>query len=357
MESGSAVDESSGGVDESSGGPADDPCGAFDESLPHGRTYVDTDDSDRSRYAGGYSDVDMPIEGKELELLGSDVPVFETCPNGEYHVPVEEGIYVVAPLEHQAACSQRNCVERFPEAVREGVVKIVTVGDSVPVLGAAVTFPTRVAEIVSAVADVEDTNLAVSGTESSEWVPGSFYFEGARDELADADVVLVSVGGNDVLAFASTVDFNDLGAALEGAQQTVDQVVTNVLAIKDEIRSFNADVDILFCLYPDYSKATMTPPWSNLDILPPGVVPSLLVRARDNFSAEDDVVLVDLFGLTTSLPRPLDDYLDDALHFNGLGHDLYAHEVFRALGGTIVGESPLATEPVSDNRVDYGYVP
>ena len=353
-------ESTSEGPESSSSGTPDDPLGgcwsSFDEGIPYGHAYVDTDSSDRSRYAGGFSDGDAAIEAMVLRLLGSDLPPLQTCPSGEYHVPVDDGVYVVAPEAHQGACSQRNCAARFPEALQEGSVKIVTLGDSVPVVGAGVTFPARVAELVSAVADVEENNLAASGTESSDWVPGSGHFEGARMQLEDADVVLVSVGGNDILTFASTVDLGDLGAALQGAQETVDQVVVNVLAIKDEIRSFNADVDVVFCLYPDYSQATMTPPWSDLGLLPPGVVTSLLVRARDGFSAEDDVVLVDLFGLTPSLPLPLDDYLDDPLHFNDLGHDLYAHEVFRALGGVIVGESPLATDPVTDNRVDFGYV-
>ena len=84
----------------------------------------------------------------------------------------------------------------------------------------------------------------------------------------------------------------------------------------------------------------------------------LLVWLGVLMGVQDDIVLVDLFGLTPQLPQPLDDYLDDALHFNEVGHDLYAHEVFRALGGVIVGASPLSTEPVAadDNRQDFGYV-
>ncbi len=327
------------------------------EGLPHGHVYRDADGSDRSRYAGGFARPDTPLEGVALRLLGSDLEL-ESCPGGDYTFAAPEGLYVVAPEAHEGDCSQRNCTTRFPDAVEEGFVKIVTLGDSVPVLGATETFPARVAELVSALVDVQEVNLAVSGTQSSDWTPGGTRFEQVRDELTDADVVLVSLGGNDVLNFASTADLGDLGALLMGAQATVDQVAANVRDIAAEIRVENPDADVVFCLYPDYSQAMQTPPWSDLGFLPPGIVSGLLVRARDNFAPEDDIVLVDLFGLTPALPLPLDDYLDDALHFNDVGHDLYAHEVFRALGGVIVGPSPLATTPVNpeDNRQDFGYV-
>ena len=87
------------------------------------------------------------------------------------------------------------------------------------------------------------------------------------------------------------------------------------------------------------------------------MITTLLARARDSFTPEDDIVLVDLLGLTPDLPVPLDDYLADPLHFNDLGHDLYAHEVFRALGGVIVGESILATPPVAlRSQQNFGYI-
>ena len=65
----------------------------------------------------------------------------------------------------------------------------------------------------------------------------------------------------------------------------------------------------------------------------------------------------DLLGLTSQLPYPLDDALADGIHFNDTGHDLYAHQVFRALGGVIVVTSPLSSDPVANNRQDFGYVP
>lgn len=358
-----AADESSSGFADASssitGFEPDRPeCGStLLEGLPHGHVYRDVDASDLSRYAGGFSRPDTPIEGTTLRLLGSDLEV-ESCPSGDYTFPAPDGLFVVAPQAHEGECSQRNCATRFPDAIEEGLVKIVTLGDSVPVLGATETFPARFAELVSGLVDVEELNLAVSGTESSDWTPGGSRFEQVREELIDADVVLVSVGGNDVLNLAATADLNDPLGLLMSAQATVDQVASNVREIAAEIRVENPDADVVFCLYPDYSQATETPPWSDLGILPPGIVSGLLVRARDNFTPEDDIVLVDLFGLTPQLPLPLDDYLDDALHFNDVGHDLYAHEVFRALGGVIVGGSPLATEPVAadDNRQDFGYV-
>jgi hypothetical protein len=47
----------------------------------------------------------------------------------------------------------------------------------------------------------------------------------------------------------------------------------------------------------------------------------------------------------------------DGIQFNEFGQGVYTREVFRVLGGVIVGPSPLATEPASNNRRDSRYVP
>jgi lysophospholipase L1-like esterase len=324
--------------------------------------YWDDNGSDLSRYAGGFEPgFDSPVSDFGVIAYGPEPsnahPLVFSCQDGSYgFAGLTPGLYVIEPPD-LGTCSRNNCPRRLPEALEEGQLELVTIGDSVPVLGDPVTFPERVAELFSSLADVESVNAAVSGTESSDWLPGGSYFEAARPDLDDADIVMISLGGNDVLNFAVFADLSDPLGALAEAQAIVDQIIVNIRAITAEIRDSNPDVDVVFCLYPDYSTATQTYPWSDLSVLPPGVVTNLLVRARDQITPEDELIVVDLFELTADLPAPLDDYLADELHFNDAGHDLYAHEIFRALGGVIVGDSPLASEPVSDNEQSYGYLP
>jgi lysophospholipase L1-like esterase len=364
-EASSAGEASSGSdsdSDDASGGGDTDPApGCTPEGTARGRLYLDENASDQSLYAGGFeAGVDTPVAGATVRLAsGAGFTETVTCDDGRYGFPdLDDGIYVLLPEPVADGCSLRNCPRRLPAALEEGALNLLTIGDSVPVEGHPVTFPRRVADLFSAVVEVGNGNVAVSGSVSSEWLPGQPYFESRlRPALDQADVVVISLGGNDVLRFISTVDFTDLTAALAGANATVDQIVANVRAIAGEIRQVEPDIDVVFCLYVDYSLATNTSPWSSTAFLPAGVVTSLLERARDQITPDDDFVLVDLLEVSQDLPMPLDDYLVDSLHFNDAGHTLYAYEVFRALGGVIVGDLPLPTDRPFDNERSFGFVP
>ena len=332
------------------------------EGIVFGRLYVDENGSDESLYAGGFEEgVDSPIPGATVRLFGASdsVQSTETCDDGRYGFPeLDPGTYVLAPEHTGDGCSLRNCPRRLPDAIEEGRLNIVTIGDSIPVEGDPVTFPSRLADLFAPVVDVGEGNVAVSGSVSDQWLPGEPYFEDRlRPVIADADVVVISLGGNDVLGFISTVDFSDLAGALAQANETVDQIVSNVRTIASEIRAENADIDIVYCLYVDYSLATRTAPWSSTSFLPDGVVTGLLARAREQITVEDDFVVVDLLEVSQELPMPLDDYLADSLHFNDAGHTLYAYEIFRALGGVLVDELPLGGNRPFDNERSYGYAP
>ena len=71
----------------------------------------------------------------------------------------------------------------------------------------------------------------------------------------------------------------------------------------------------------------------------------MLESARETDTRDYDALLADLFGATYELDSSLDDYLYDSLHFNDRGQTFYAEEVFMALGGVLVGPSPLGGEP------------
>jgi hypothetical protein len=69
-------------------------------------------------------------------------------------------------------------------------------------------------------------------------------------------------------------------------------------------------------------------------------VADVLGLAREQFPTHDPhMLMVDMFGAADGLP--LHDYLYDQLHFNTRGQILYAEELFRTIGGVLIGPSPF----------------
>ena len=324
-----------------------------------GRVYADTDANDLSVYALGLQDgVDEPTAELVVSLLGADgaeVATTTTCADGTYaFADLEPGVYVAEPaLSPGAECTSRNCARRFPKAVREGHVSIVTIGDSVPVTGDAPFFPTKLATLLDGVAVIDSENIAVGGTTSHHWLPSTSLFENAlTPRLAEADVLIISLGGNDLMAYVSGFFQNpelleDLDAAIAGAKDEVLAIMERILVIVAAVQSINPDLDIVYCLYPNYGQAVDTSPWGLVDtFLGTEVMLDILDLARDIVPYGPGMQLADLYGAFEDLP--LDDYLFDPLHFNAEGHTVYAETLFQVLGGVLIGPSPLSPNGSAD---------
>jgi lysophospholipase L1-like esterase len=223
----------------------------------------------------------------------------------------------------------------LPDAVAEGSVNMVTFGDSVPVQGDPSMFPDRIVEKLSELVTVNSTNVAIGGTISTDWLPGTSNFEQVLvPHLADADLIVISLGGNDVMGYAANAmsDPAGIAGAVDGLNDFLISVMGNVMAIVAEIRVHNPDVDIVYCLYPNYAKSDM---WSSVvpamfQTLVTDLVTTGLDLVRESIPSEEDVVLMDLYGATADVD--LDLYLFDQLHFNDAGQDLYADEILKVLG-------------------------
>jgi hypothetical protein len=81
----------------------------------------------------------------------------------------------------------------------------------------------------------------------------------------------------------------------------------------------------------------------------------LISDARDLVGIDDDLLLADMYGASHTLDAPLDDYMVDELHFNSAGHTFYAEEIFKTLGGVLVGESPLGGDPRSPLGEEHNF--
>ncbi len=330
------------------GGGAAPACHGADDATGvavTGHIYVDTDSSDASWFEGGMGASDTPMAGVGVELLGWGgwSRTATTCDDGSFGFSdVAPGVYVVkAGLAADAVCTSRNCQRRFPEAVREGAVVMTTIGDSVPVIGDYPRFPARLAAFIGGVANVDNRNVAVAGTVTTDWLPGTLnYNQLLMTNVAETDLLVISLGGNDILNYVNQVatqpgGLNDLDAAIDGVMQLVVDIVDNVQTIVDGARSANPDIDVVYCLYPNYGQAETTIPWNLAGyVLGEETMIELLNNAR-NAVPRDGIILADMFAAFEGLP------LDDSLHFNHYALTHYAESVFQTLGGVFLGDTPF----------------
>ncbi len=198
--------------------------------------YVDGDETDRSVYSSEPTAGDAPVEGAQVALLGADgTNETATCDDGIAAVGnLADGAYVWdVSLGPDELCRTRNCPRRFAAALSEGSIKIVTAGDSVPVIGATTPFPDRFETLFGSLASVESVNVAVPGSVSTEWVPGTSYFENSLGpHLEDTDVFVLSLGGNDLLQYANdNISSGDIQGAIAGVPDFIREVQERILLI------------------------------------------------------------------------------------------------------------------------------
>ena len=220
-------------------------------------------------------------------------------------------------------------------------------------VGDGARFPTRLKTLLDPLVTVDNRNVAVSGSTSPQWLPGTGNFQQVlAPHIPDADVLLISVGGNDIMGYAGELLPGILGGSLdaegavEEAKILVAGIAENIRSIAAAVREINPDVDVAYLLYPNYGQAVNTMPWSMVPgFLGDDAMVQILEAARSAIQEDDAIILVDMYGRAEGLP--LDDYLKesggqkDPLHFNDLGHTLYAEEIFETLGGVLVGSTPF----------------
>ena len=226
-----------------------------------GTIYQDNDLSDESIYNAGFDTaIDAPLPGIVLSLISAeDERTFLSCDDGSFATGnLPDGTYLLSPaLDLDQHTSSKNLPRRLPEAVREGQLTIVTFGDSVPVEGSSYLFPARLADLLAPLAEITNHNVAVGGTTSQDWVPGTNLFENTLvPRLEGADVIIISLGGNDVLVYANNAMASGGGimAAVDGFNDFLLELLDTVYTIAHEIRNHNPTVDIVYCLYPNKSR-------------------------------------------------------------------------------------------------------
>lgn len=325
-----------GGAD---GGPDAPPAGACPpqpaEPAIRGAVFRDEEAAATSRHAHPALDTVPGIGEVALKLRdGSGEPLRtrRSCASGAFALGgLAEGTYALeleAP-SHQPTTS--NVPERFPEAVAEGAVTVVTFGDSIPSYGPQPWFPARLADRLDPLAQVANVNVAEPGSWSEDWLPGETYFEERLEpELDHADVIVFSAGGNDLKGLVDRAQTDPLAAA-EELPERVDEVIANLEVIVEAIRERAPRVDLVYVVYPNYAYSTA---WNERtdgagELVAEFIQPEL-ERLRQRM-AEQGVLLADMLGAIDE--DAIDPLLFDELHLDEQGHRRYARELFEVLGG------------------------
>lgn len=336
----------------------EEPCQQVDEATDpaiKGIVYFDGDQTSDSLYAQGcYPPFDEPSGAIVTRLIGEEGEwETETCGNGKFGFgDLKPGTYALDfELPEGSYCTSSNCGRRFPQAVKEGKVVIVTIGDSIPNVGPAPRFPDRLAKIVGRLAPTENHNIAVSGSTALHWLPGTNYFENKLDpELAGADVVLISLGGNDVMAYlgGAMYDHSKLIDKFMGLDEFQVKLGENIRSIVEEIMVRAPHVDVVFLLYFNYANATY---WKNLAGSYYGMMKNVATNAfliaLEKMSAVPGLVIADMFNSIGE--EWVDPYLSDSVHLSALGHKVYAEQTFLSLGGALIGKTTIGL----DRQVGY----
>lgn len=289
----------------------------------------------------------------ELKATTSDYGTFDFCGVGA-------GTYFIAiGIDESFDCTSNNRASRIPDALREGHLDIVAIGDSIGVVGSDRPYPIRLAEHFSKIVDTTITNLAVGGSASWDWLPGAEkrYFEDLLvPVLPDADVITITLGGNDLVPYAPDEPPYDplefLKNFLENPQYLLESI-PRIKTLINSIQEINPDCDIVYVIYPNIANSSAIDEYIG-DLQP---VASYLLKAvlsiiRGEMSKVKGIVLADMLGALGDMW--LDPYLADAVHPNDAGHQLYADVIFVALGGVLVREERAEQESMGITRL-FGF--
>ncbi len=341
--------ESIGETDDAGALPPCPSPAALVEPAVGGRVYEDGDRSAISFHAQGMQPpADRPLGGVPVELLGTGAPTTtESCPNGRFSFgAVAEGVHVLGLYpEAGRTGTSRSLTRRVPHAIKGGGLVIVTFGDSIPLEGGEPFFPEVLDGLFSALVDVDNRVVARGGSTSSEWVPGSDYFEERlAPHLAEADLIIGSIGGNDLSDFfdvsSPDIDPDELLARLADFPTFFDEVTDRIVLTLEEIRSRAPQADTVYIMYTNYARSDR---WQELAGEYAGLAAFGLDNAlrimRTRIAQVEGILIADMYAATAT--EDLDPYLEDEIHLSAAGAVRWAREIFLLLGGVIVGSEEL----------------
>jgi len=315
-----------------------------------GRVYVDEGGFAQSWYLQRPRADSPPVAGLNISLrsVGAPTRTSMTSADGTFSFDgLKTGRYFVsADVRDDIRCNSNNLARRTPAAIEEGALTIMTFGDSLPHYGPQPWFPTVLKTLLDPFATVTNNNIAVPGSESADWLAGGRHYNTLKSHVAAADLVVFSLGGNDLGNFLNdfiNVSPEELIANLDVYLAALDakilEVAGNLETIAKDVHARNPSADIVWVVYVNYAWNDYWRPYLG-DYA--GIVRDLLGEKLEDIrflmSRVEDLMLVDLFAAIPG--EDVAGLMSDELHFNAAGHARCAEELFMLLGGVTVGATP-----------------
>jgi len=313
-----------------------------------GTVYADFPDYSQTDLFQRYSGRDFGLPDVYVHLFdkSGNSSLAKTDADGDYTFkglqPASYFVFAEIPKDAES-CTSHNNVVALREWFKKGSIKYVTFGDSTTVYGDPVPYPSRLNSMLQAFFNVDFNNVGVSGSTTSDWLPGTnSYYDKNVGLFKDADLIVVSLGGNDLAGGAQDYDINEAKAAMKQAE-------INIGTILSALRTLNHGAVIVVTIYPNYSLADqywlqyVSSDW--IGLIQVGM-DAMIRDMRTYLSNIPYVILADCYMSFKGLD--MNDYMHDPIHPNGNGHQLYAETVFSALGGVVV-----TNDTVSVN--DFGF--
>jgi lysophospholipase L1-like esterase len=307
----------------------------------HVTVYRDTDASSSTDFFQEVGDEDTVLAGVAVTAFvgGAEPAVVTTDDAGVAAFPGAAAgaqLFRVDAPEGARATSRNHAAHLFEVLEAGGPLDYVALGDSSPVEGSATgqRYPERLGAMLQPhfPAGVTVHNLAEGGSTTSMWLPGSPYMLLKEDAIAAADLITMTIGGNDLV---DAISLGDINAALAQVDETFANIA-NIATIYAKLRELNPDADIVFTIYPNYIKADFWQAELGAETVAVvrNIIESIITQMRRDLSANPGMLLGDVHGSLKDADMNL--VMADKLHVNDTGHQVYADVVFGALGGVIV---------------------
>ena len=326
------------------------PTCAFAAGL-RGTIYHDGNKDSQSVYEQDVDAEDVPLGEVDVFLLDGTTERQTTTRSGGVFAfaNLNPGTYFLdIGITPDHECTSHNRSVRVPEAIREGALHIVSIGDSIGVLGSDHPYPEKLADRFAGLADTTFDNLHVAGSTSWDWLPGAdtgYFDDRLAPVLPDTDLLTYTLGGNDLGVYLPPggPPYDVLQIIMNFLQnpQYMAEIIPNITEIAAAAHDINPDCDIVYAVYPNFGNSTYLIEMIGSDLQP---FASLLARAvlsllRWRMSETEWIVLADMLDALGD--TWLDPYLIDIVHPSDAGHQRYADEIFTSLGGIVLEEGRI----------------
>lgn len=338
-----------------------------------GLIYHDGDRSSQSHYLQSFDELDTPLAEVPVSLLGAaKTRQTTTDEQGKFTFSdIDPGYYFLDIRPGDFDSTSNNHSRRSPEAIAEGHLNIVSLGDSIGVFPPENPYPDRLTEHFSELTQVALNNIHVGGSRSWEWLPGDekAYFENRLlPLLPDADLVTITITGNDLDIYIEGLEPPyDMGEVLLNFfshPEYMFEAFDRLTILLESIKEINDWCDVVFILYPNFANSSYIERYTGEALQPiiAWLVSWAVSLERDQAGLIDHIVLTDMHSYYRD--AWLDDFLIDEVHPSAAGAQDYADQIFLALGGVIVKDEgsvptrlvgfydPELNEEVSDD--DFG---